>query len=295
MTSVTMQEQNDTFVQLPRAWMDEYLNKKLSFAELCVLVWLTWRANPYNGTVKTSYAEIASDFRGEYKKEHINKVMLSLKRKQYLWFPHMQGSRGSFMAEISNYRFSKDTKKDITHRFTETKGRSVAEEEQKPTESVAVLEENQSGSESNADSASQKLGTEIYKESKGIWVETEYYGRSPNNDKEKKNENNKSLYSGQLSGDKTNYGEQTTYSGVSTFIPRTQEEERCKEIAMFLREKSMGFILSRLKLLDHDMTKIEETYADTEKAALNSNDPNFNKGAYFNSVLTKKMQEAKLR
>ncbi len=90
------------------------------------------------------------------------------------------------------------------------------------------------------------------------------FDRSPNNDNEKENKNNRS-----------------TRRPVRSFSPRTFEEEKCLEIARYLEEADMSFMLSALK--QHGLTRLESAY---EKLKQMPSGTIQKKGAYFNSLLS---------
>lgn len=68
--------------------------------------------------------------------------------------------------------------------------------------------------------------------------------------------------------------------GLMNFSPKSYEEERCWEIARYLGEKDMRFILSALK--KHGFHAIERAYNDIKERRPGSIE---NKGAYFNELL----------
>lgn len=118
-----IEEDNQTYLRLHRYLMDDFLNHELTFDEMILLIWLQWKANPVNGTIHISYAGLVADFQNRYSKNHINKIMLSLKQKQYLWFLRQMGRRGSFIVELHYYPLSDRDFKDISHRFGQSPGK----------------------------------------------------------------------------------------------------------------------------------------------------------------------------
>ena len=90
------------------------------------------------------------------------------------------------------------------------------------------------------------------------------FGRSSKNDTDKENKNNRS-----------------NRRSTRNFSPKTFEEERCLEIARYLEEADMSFMLSALK--KYGLPKLEQTYKlmrGSPERSIKS------KGAYFNSLLT---------
>lgn len=123
-------EKKYTYVQIPRTWISDYMSREITCDEFFVLMWLTLRANYYSGKYATTYEVIASELSGKYETNRINKIMLSLKSKQRIWYPEIKGSRRPFEVEIEGYPILGKTAKDITHRFN-TDDRDYKEPEQK--------------------------------------------------------------------------------------------------------------------------------------------------------------------
>lgn len=246
---------NNDYVKLPRSIKTALVDGYLRFEEYTVLVWLWINANPRNGRAHVSYAGLSKDFKEKYSKNHINRLMLNLKRKKWIWFPGQQGRRSSFNVDIASYPLSDGTFKDIGFRFLQKSGRSENDTDiQTPAEVPTEVGD-----------VRQK-----WKDEKNALVERFSFtsessvGRSPKNDTDKENKNNRS-----------------TRRQVRNFMPRTFEEEHCLEIARYLGEDDMSFILSALK--KYGLGKIERAY---EKLKATPDGTIQNKGAYFNALLS---------
>ena len=181
--------------------------------------------------------------------------MLELKRKKWVWFASQQGRRSSFNVDISSYPLSDGTFKDITFRFLQKSGRSEDDtDEQTPAEAPEEVDDNL-----------QKLETAKNALVKSFSFNSESsFGRSSKNDNEKENKNNRS-----------------NRRSTKNVSPRTFEEERCLEIARYLEESDMTFILSALR--KYGIAKLEQTHKlmrDSPERSIKS------KGAYFNSLLS---------
>lgn len=111
------------FVAVGRHFRDHYINKELTFLEYHLLMWLMMSATPKTGSVSTSYAALEADFGGKYNKNSINKVMLSLKRKRYIWFRDHAGSRASFNVYIGSFLLRSGNLSDISDYFESRKSR----------------------------------------------------------------------------------------------------------------------------------------------------------------------------
>ena len=255
MENLLFEIDNNDYVKLPRSIKTALVDGYLRFEEYSVLVWLWINANPKNGKAHLSYAGLSKDFKEKYSKNHINRLMLNLKRKKWVWFPVQQGRRSSFHVNIASYPLSNGTFTDLERCRKQKSGRSEDDTDEHlvaeaPTEVDAVL---------------QKLESE-----KSALVERfsfnskSSFGRSSKNDNEKENKNNRS-----------------TRRPVRSFSPRTFEEERCLEIARYLEEADMSFMLSALK--KYGLTRLEHAY---EKLKQTPSGTIQNKGAYFNSLLS---------
>ena len=287
--------EEETFAKIPRAWKFDRVDGKLSADEFVVLVWLALGANYYDGRVKTSYEEIVSDLsiKGKDPKNKVNKIMLSLKKKRRVWYHTQQGRRSSFMVEIGGYLLSTKSSKDINHRFNGDSSRSEEDLLHNHGRDKDEPSHDQSNTGVEIDDSKQKQEYDFSEEESEEPYKTELeHSRSTNNDNDNDNNKNNSSLSGLLRGSKINSSEQTAGSGVTEYVPKTGEERRCKIIAIWLGEKSMNFILSSLKKLDNDMTKIEEAYEDTRRAVSLKGDA-VRRGRYFNKVLSEKMKDAK--
>ncbi|MBI2482246.1 MAG: hypothetical protein HYV76_01645 [Candidatus Vogelbacteria bacterium] len=246
---------NNDYVKLPRSIKTALVDGYLRFEEYSVLVWLWINANPRNGKAHVSYAGLSKDFKEKYSKNHINRLMLNLKRKKWIWFAGQQGRRSSFHVDIANYPLSNGTFTDLAHCQRQKSGRSES----------TTDEQSQAEVPTEVDDVRQKLESD-----KSALVERfsfnqkSSFGRSPKNDNEKENKNNRS-----------------TRRPVRSFSPKSFEEERCLEIAQYLEEADMSFMLSALK--KYGLAKLEQTYKlmrDSPEGSIQR------KGAYFNTLLT---------
>lgn len=255
MENLPFEIDNNDYVKLPRSIKTALVDGYLRFEEYSVLIWLWINANPRNGKAHVSYAGLSKDFKEKYSKNHINRLMLNLKRKRWIWFIGQQGRRSSFHVDIANYPLSNGTFTDLEHCKKQKSGRSEdATDDKSPAEVPTEVGD-----------VRQKL-----KDEKNALVERFSFnsksslGRSPKNDNEKENKNNRS-----------------TRRPVRSFTPKSFEEERCLEIAQYLEEVDMSFMLSALR--KHGLSKLEQTYKlmrDSPEGSIQR------KGAYFNTLLT---------
>ncbi|MFA5248607.1 MAG: hypothetical protein WC415_05325, partial [Patescibacteria group bacterium] len=196
------------------------------------------------------------DFKEKYSKNHINRLMLNLKRKKWVWFPVQQGRRSSFHVDISNYPLSNGGFVELEVRKKQKSGRSEDDTDEHlpaevPTEVINVQQKLESDKNALVDRFS--FGSESS------------FGRSSKNDNENENENNRSRGRRPVRG----------------FSPKSYEEQKCWEIAQELGEKDMTFILSALK--KYGLTRIEEA---RQSVMDQPSDKVRSKGAYFNKLLS---------
>ena len=254
MENLPFEIDNNDYVKLPRSIKTALVDGYLRFEEYSVLVWLWINANPRNGKAHVSYAGLSKDFKEKYSKNHINQLMLNLKRKKWIWFTGQQGRRSSFHVDIANYPLSNGTFTDLEHCKKQKSGRSESGSDKQSLAEVPT----------EVGDVRQKLESD-----KSAFVERfsftskSSFGRSQKNDNEKENKNNRS-----------------TRRPVRSFSPRSFEEEKCLEIARYLEEVDMSFMLSALK--KYGLAKLEQIYQlmrDSPERSIQK------KGAYFNSLL----------
>lgn len=247
---------NNDYVKLPRSIKTALVDGYLSFEEYSILVWLWISANPRIGKAHVSYAGLSKDFKEKYSKNHINRLMLNLKRKKWIWFPVQQGRRSSFHVDIANYPLSNGGFVELEKRIKQKSGRSEDDTDEHlpaevPTEVADARQKLESDKNALVDRFS--FGSESS------------LGRSYKNDNENENKNKRS----------------NRVRPVREFNPKSYEEQKCWEIAQALGEKDMTFILSALK--KYGLARIEEAYRSVMDQP---SDKVKNKGAYFNKLLT---------
>ena len=255
MENLPFEIDNNDYVKLPRSIKTALVDGYLRFEEYSILVWLWINANPRNGRAHVSYAGLSKDFKEKYSKNMINRLMSNLKRKKWVWFAIQQGRRSSFNVDISNYPLSNGTFIDLEHRSKQKSGRSEsATDGQSPAEVPTEVGDVRQKLESEKSALVERFS----------FNSKSSFGRSPKNDNEKENKNNRS-----------------TRRPVRSFSPKSFEEERCLEIAQYLEEADMSFMLSALR--KHGLTRLENAY---EKLKQMPSGTIQKKGAYFNSLLS---------
>ena len=246
---------NNDYIKLPRSIKTALVDGYLRFEEYSVLVWLWINANPRNGKAHVSYTGLSKDFKEKYSKNHINRLMLNLKRKKWIWFVGQQGRRSSFHVDIASYPLSNGGFTDLEHCRKQKSGRSEGTtDEHSPAEVPTEVGDVRQKLESDKSALVERFS----------FNQKSSFGRSSKNDNEKENKNNRS-----------------SRRPVRSFSPKSFEEERCLEIARYLEEADMGFMLSALK--NYGLTRIENAYEKLKQAPPGTIQK---KGAYFNSLLS---------
>lgn len=265
--------ENDDFIRLSRSIRTAYLDGLITLDEMWVLIWLWINANPRTGRAMVSYESVSKDFQSRYSKNVINKLMLELKRKKLIGFPRQQGRRGSFFVDIQNYPLSTGGFKDIEKEDAQNTGRS----------SGANIPSNDAGSSAEDEDIRQKLKEQKKQLAEGFSVNSNAHsGRSPNND----NENESYNYNEKIISDHQMIEVRLP---VSKYDPESYEEERCKQIAQYLGEQDMRFILSILK--NNGFEIIEDIYSEIrEKVESGKGKPIRNRAKYFNKRIQQMTQ-----
>lgn len=267
--------ENDDFIRLSRSIRTAYLDGLITLDEMWVLIRLWINANPRTGRAMVSYESVSKDFQSRYSKNVINKLMLELKRKKLIGFPRQQGRRGSFFVDIQNYPLSTGGFKDIEKEDAQNTGRS----------SGANIPSNDAGSSAEDEDIRQKLKEQKKQLAEGFVVNSSSrFGRSSNNDNENLNyKSNEKIIS-----DSQNQKIEIRFP-VSKFDPENYEEERCKQIAEYLGEKDMRFILSVFK--KHGLDDIEYIYNEIkEKEESGKGKLIRNRAKYFNKRIQQMTQ-----
>lgn len=155
---------SDNFVRLGKYVKDDYLEHKITFEEMVVLIWLFLGANCYNGKHKVSYEELVKDLTGlvkgrkkNYRKNFMNKVLLALKQKKYLFYHKQQGRRSSFMVELNNYPLKDRKFTNIDFKLEKEKSRSQEIDSSKNTaEDVLEVGSSEQKSEKEMDEQAEQ-------------------------------------------------------------------------------------------------------------------------------------------
>lgn len=295
---------DETYVKVPRGLRNDLQNGLLTLDEYNIILWLMLNANCYNGIAVTCYEALVNEMsiKGAEPKNKVNKIMLSLKKKCYIWYPPQQGKKSRFQVVINGYHLALGGQKDISVLFEQEESISMEKDKHVRRKKFAELMKN--GELTTRDSVWQKQKLEDENDvDKAEDNELEVVGikRSANNDNDNdKNRNkDKETSTSAIIGTvkKVDYDSgfiDRASDSVKYYKPKNEDERTCLMVAKWLGEQGMSFILSRLRKLDYNTDKIVEAFEETRKMVVE--DPlSYHPGRYFNTVLEKKMQEAKLK
>lgn len=233
------------FVIVMRDIAQAYRDHRLSRAERDVYLWMRINANPY-GFYVVSLESISLDVFGSTKhKNYVNRLLLSLKSKRFIYYKQRSGRRGTFEVHFGDWLLpSKDSAgkshiKTLDSFFDKMEG----------TTKRIVLTNPHSEDYTEVAAAFQKLKTPDTLEKIGdssSRTNTDFRGSDTDNENDKDNETNRLRA----------YGTQSM--SLEEFKPKSHEEEACHVFARHLQEKNMRFILGVLS--KYGFRRIEQAY-----------------------------------
>lgn len=247
------------WVAFPRKIISDFRNGVITLSEMQVYNWLRLNANPY-GIATTSLIDISIDlFKSGKTENSINKILLALKRKKYLYYKRRTGSRGSFEVRFGEFILPTGQINSLD-RFFRSEERRTSDVQNGISE--AKQEQNFDGENQNF----QSLNSQIKSIALAFSVNTE--SRTHNIDKDKENNISTSI---------------KAKTKLSDFEPRNLDEQLCFNIASSLREKHINFMLSAFNR--YGRSSIEKAWRVLKEHELKTTIKN--RGAYFNTLINK--------
>lgn len=253
----------NSWVPFPRKIRADRLDGLITPSECDLYLWLRLSANPY-GIASISFEGLVADFaqRG-WSKNHLNRLVLSLKTKRYLHYEARSGRRGSFQVRFADFLVPGGGITELKDLNKSGLGRGVGTGTGAPV------------AEEPPDIPASNQSFESYKDdiSKLVQQFSMDKDRGSNNDTETKKENKINRCN----------EEERKDMPVSRFNPQSYEEQQCKEIALELGEKTMDFLLgTRHK---HGMGVIEEAWGEWQRMSGKKKQEVENRAAYFNGIV----------
>ena len=245
------------YVTTPRFIADDLKDGKLTRNELLVYCWLRINTDPY-GNVATHLSAIKDDILPDISENYINKILLSLLKKKYLYFEKRQGHRGSFRISFGDWLLPGGGIRNIDELFLDKVGNKE------------VKSKDESEVNKSSDTNSQMLEEQKRVLAEGFSVHTQPSGvRGYHNHTD--NDNNKRSIL---------YKKEERQMPVSGYTPRTYEETECYNIATKLGETHMDFLLGTLR--KQGILTIQRAwgiYREVDRSKIK------NPPAYFNKIL----------
>jgi len=216
----------DNYTITPRYIAADYRSGKLTIPERNLLLWLRVNGSPYGITIVDMASYARETFNAPVGKSHINRLLLSLKSKKYIWYMDRAGRRGSFDVHMGDWILPSKQLKTLDKHFGD-----IADRGESPDEVVTDAEvgtENPSVSQSLISEKSVSNKSQIRSQISEL---IRGYDNDTNTDKNKEKE---SL--GSLPIKKRDYS-------VGGFKPTSMEEQECLDIAKFIGESEVSFCL----------------------------------------------------
>ena len=256
-------EKPKSYTTTPRYIVENYFDKKLTRSEFILCLWLRSTAD-INGYTTTSVTAIRDDMFPGVEVNTVQKLLLSLRKKKYVYFPNHQGRRGSVRIESDDWLMKTKGTKSIAHHFTQNEVMSAIT----PTPEAMVEPQQKFGGQ-NQKFLEQKRQLSNRFSDLSRFDQITGYNNEHNNEKEK---------------EKNTVG--TAFRGTSAkdFNPANAEEQRCKEIALELGDEYINSILNVLRKNKRGMWALEKAWEVYEQD-INNGKPIKNRPAYFNGIV----------
>lgn len=257
----------DNYVVTPRYIASDYRNGKITIPERNLWLWLRVCGSPY-GIATVSMETLAKEaFNRPVQKNHINKILISLKSKRYIWYSDRTGRRGSFEVHMGDWILPSKSIKTLDKYFEddEIRGENLLESIGVPEVETEVVEFSQRFNIKNTVEPVTESREKIRALIRGL-----------DNDKEKdKNNDKESLQS--LSNKKEDY----SFSG---FREDSFEAMKCKEIALAVGDKDVAYCIGIYR--KHGLRVLEKAFEEfTRSDGMGMDNP----PAFFNSLVKLKL------
>ena len=113
-----MQNKLSDWVIFPRQLTFDFIEGRMKPAEFLLHCALRGRGDPY-GNLRTSLSDIRYDvFKGKGSDNYVNRLLISLKKKKYLYFERRSGRKGSFVVSFGDWILSDGSVRSLDHLFS---------------------------------------------------------------------------------------------------------------------------------------------------------------------------------
>lgn len=252
------------FVPFPREIRNDRLNGRITPSEYDIYCWMRHSADSF-GIATVGLETLVADFsHRSWGKNHLNKLLLSLRRKRYLHYESRTGRRGSFRVQFPEFKVPHGgiTRLKIVENGGLVRG--------KPTKEVRAQKEEIP----DIPVSSQSFQSEREKINKLVESFSMGKSRGSNNDKEtyKEKETNRT------------YEEDTKEIPVRGFKPKSHEEQVCLEVARNIGEESMNFLLGTHH--KHGLNVIETAWSEYCDLSAKKKEQIEDPAKYFNGIVS---------
>lgn len=253
----------DNYVVTPRYIASDYRNGKITIPERNLWLWLRVCGSPY-GIATVSLETLAKEtFNKPVDKNYINKLLLSLKSKKYVWYSDRTGRRGSFELHMGDWILPSKYIKTLDKYFEGdvVRGEKLMETYGIPEVETEVTDLSQSFEVQNTVASLNESREKIRALIRGL-----------DNDKEKDKEKDKdSLQSLPFKKEDYSFGK---------FTESSYEAMRCKQIAIETSDKNVAYCIGIYR--KYGLNVLEKALKEFNLSNGLSKD---NPPAFFNSLV----------
>jgi hypothetical protein len=254
------------YIVCPRSIADDYRDGQLSKPERNLLSWLRLSGDPYGKAVVTLEGLSCDTFNQCVTKNYINKTLLSLKSKRYIWYSDRTGRRGSFDVHMGDWILPDGSIKTLDKYFRPTRVTASA--------NIETTDESEVNDE--VDDTSQRLQRDFNRKSKGQTIKSiNSVLRGYDKDTYKEKDNELSRYSSEKKRDYR----------TDKFIPRTLEEQKCQELAKKVGDKTVCFNINIYNKYGYRVLEQSE-----EDFSIYNGEEKDNPPAFFNHLVQERIK-----
>lgn len=253
----------DNYVVTPRYIASDYRNGKITIPERNLWLWLRVCGSPY-GIATVSMETLAKEsFNKPVDKNYINKILLSLKSKRYVWYSDRSGRRGSFEVHMGDWILPSKHIKTLDKYFEDdtVRGENLMKSYGNTEVEIEVADFSQNFEVKNTIAPTSKSLESIRALVRGY-----------DNDKEKDKNNDKDSLAS-LSLKKEDYS-------FNKFREETYEAMRCKQIALAVGDKDVAYCIGIYR--KYGMDVLEKAL---EEFTISDGMHKDNPPAFFNSLV----------
>ena len=258
--ALNMEQENKlNFVPYPRSVLYDYREGKITPNEFYLYMFIRYTGNQL-GIAPVNLDALVIDLRHrKWSKNHITKLLLALKRKRYLDYKRRSGQTGNFSIKFPDFIISKGVVTKLPQLESTKSHADTPKESAEQSEVEHVLPV-----------PSQRLKEIKDRKQDLVKQFSSSSGRGSYNDTD--NDKERTRPSSLLKKEEILVG---------GFKPHSHEEERCREIAIAIGERTMSFLLGTLH--KHGFLVISGAWNKYQTQDISGMK---NKAAYFNSLVT---------